>query len=122
VASISAAKRIGKSRLEEEKQKQIDYRKRSADLERTLSSLSGTEIVRRLNDGDIVMAQALTLPGTANLTVPKQLELLEHGLIDACLRQFKYPLSIDEDCDPQQSMIPSILAINILGNALAVGP
>jgi hypothetical protein len=83
-------------------------------LEHTLSSLPGTEIVRRPNDGDIVMAQALT--------VPKQLELPEHGLIDACLRQFKYSLSIDEDCNPQQSMIPSILAINILGNALAVGP
>jgi hypothetical protein len=92
--SISAAKRIGSSRSEEEKQKQIDYRKRSADLERTLSSLSGTA---------------------------KQLELLQHGPIDACLRQFKYPVSIDEDCDPQQSMIPSILAINIMGNALAVG-
>jgi hypothetical protein len=75
--SISAAKRIGSSRSEEEKQKQkqIDYRKCSADLESTLSSLSETEIVRRLNDGDIVMAQALTLPGTATLTVPKQLEL-----------------------------------------------
>jgi hypothetical protein len=58
---------------------------------------------------------------TATLTVPKQLELLQRGLIDACLRQFKYPLSIDEDCDPQQSMISPILAINILGNALAVG-
>jgi hypothetical protein len=68
------------------------------------------------------MAQALTLPGTANSEVPKQLELLEHGLIDACLRQFKYPLSIDEDYDPQQSIIPSILAINILGKAQAVGP
>jgi hypothetical protein len=35
-ASISAAKRIGSSRSEEEKQKQIGYRKRSADLESTL--------------------------------------------------------------------------------------
>jgi hypothetical protein len=121
-ASIPAAKRNGKSRLEEEKQKQIDYRKRSADLERTLSSLSGTEIMRRLNYGDIVMAQTLTLPGSVNVEVSKQLKLLQHGLIDACLRQFKYPLSIDEDCDPQQSMIPPILAINILENALAVGP
>lgn len=57
-ASISAAKRIGST---------VAARKRSADLERTLSSMPGTEIVRRLNDGDIVMAQALT--------VPKQLEL-----------------------------------------------
>jgi hypothetical protein len=61
---------IGSSRSEQEKQKQIDYRKRSVELECTLSSLSETEIVRRLNDGDIVMAQALTLPGTATVTVP----------------------------------------------------
>jgi hypothetical protein len=82
-ASISAAKRIGKSRSEEEKRKQIDYRKRSADLECTLSSLLGTA---------------------------EQLELLQHGPIDACLRHFN---------DPQQSMIPPTLVINILGNALA---
>jgi hypothetical protein len=118
-ASISAAKRIG-SRSEEEERMQNEFVKRSVDLARILPSLSGMEIVRRLNDNDMDMAQALVRPGTPDLTIPKQLELLENGLIDACLRQFKYPLSIDEDWD-RESMIIPLIAINILGNALFVG-
>jgi len=96
-----------------------------AVVAQTTPPLSGAEIVRRIDEGDKELLQALTLSPTLGSRRISQLseeqfeEMCDSGLVDVCLGKLRFPESIDVELEQQCDDIT--LNLNLLDNSLTLG-
>jgi hypothetical protein len=97
---------------------QDEFMKENIIIYKSLPSLSGREIVQRIKESDRFFIQALQLTRhNDNLSIKQKEDMLKNGIIDACLRVFKFPETIDRERDQDEPYMPSLLGI--LGHLLA---